>query len=207
LLAGMENDIENTQPKKSKDKKTAKGGRQTLFRVTYRTQINLIRIADSKANMILGINTTIMAVLVGIISSKVIFTGQDAIVNFELVIPVISMVLTALVSAIYAIRSAKPRLIRPEHYDDPRLVGKKSFLFFENIHIMHLDEYIDTMENLIKSSKDVYENMIIDIYNQSKVLHMKYRLLRASYIILTYGLIFSILLFLVLWLFIRKPII
>jgi hypothetical protein len=198
----MENDT-----KKPTLKKKIRGGRQTLFRVTYRTQINLIRIADSKANMILGINMTIIAVLVGIISSKAIFNGEDTIVNFKLVIPVISLVLTALISAIYAIRSAKPRLIRPEHYKDPRLAGKKSLLFFENIHSLKLDEYIDIMENIIESSKDVYENMIIDIYNQSKVLHQKYRLLRTSYIILTYGLIFSILLFLVLWLAVRNTMI
>jgi phage-related tail fiber protein len=40
----------------SKKTRTPSQGRQTLFRVTYRTQINLIRIADNKANMIMGIN-------------------------------------------------------------------------------------------------------------------------------------------------------
>jgi len=196
----MENDTKTTKTKKS-----PRGGRQTLFRVTYRTQINLIRIADSKANMILGINTLIITVLIGLISSQMIFTSADSIENFTLVIPVISILLTAMLSAIYAIRSAKPRLIKPPDNLDPVSRGKKSLLFFENIHDMRLHEYINTMENLIESSKDVYENMIIDIYNQSKVLHQKYKLLRASYLIFTYGLVISILLFLVFWLLISNP--
>jgi Zn/Cd-binding protein ZinT len=50
-----------------KGKKTTQGV-QTLFRVTYRTQVNLIRIADNKANMIMGINAMIITVLVGLIS-------------------------------------------------------------------------------------------------------------------------------------------
>ncbi len=191
-----ENDIK-------KLKKGPKGGRQTLFRVTYRTQINLIRIADSKANMILGINAMIISILVGIISSKFIFTAPEDVENIKLVIPVVCIMLTALISAIYAIRSAKPRLIRPAKGNDPQTEGKKSYLFFENIYAMKLEEYLQTMENLILSNKDVYENMIIDIYNQSKVLHQKYRLLRTSYLIFTYGLAISIILFLVFWLFMK----
>ncbi|MBR9998891.1 MAG: metal-dependent phosphohydrolase [Cyclobacteriaceae bacterium] len=190
---------------KQKPKKSSRGGKQTLFRVTYRTQINLIRIADSKANMILGINTLIITILVGLISSKLIFTTPESMENHSLIIPVLSIILTALLSAIYAIRSAKPRLIRPVQEKDPLIMAKKSYLFFENVYSMKLDEYINTMEELIDSSKSVYQNMIIDIYNQSKVLHQKYRLLRTSYQIFTYGLVISIALFIFFWLIVRQP--
>lgn len=192
------------EPIKPKPKKATRGGRQTLFRVTFRNQITLIRIADSKANMILGINTLVLSVLMGIVSSKIIFTEPESIENFKLVIPVVSMMLTALLSAVFAIRSAKPRLIKPTLENDPMTKGKRSYLFFENIYNMPLLEYIDKMEKIIVSSKEVHENMIIDIYNQSKILHLKYRLLRISYVIFNYGLIISILLFLIFWLLIKN---
>jgi hypothetical protein len=189
---------------KIKEKKSSRGGKQTLFRVTYRNQINLIRIADSKANMILGINTLIITILVGWISSTLIFANPQPIENHLIVVPVLCLVLTALISAIYAIRSAKPRLIRPVEDKDPHVAAKKSYLFFENVYAMKLDDYINTMEDLIESGKSVYQNMIIDIYNQSKVLHLKYRLLRTSYQVFSYGLVLSIVLFIFFWLFVRQ---
>jgi hypothetical protein len=190
---------------KIKEKKTSKGGKQTLFRVTYRTQINLIRIADSKANMILGINTLIITILVGWISSTLIFANPQPVENHLIVVPVLCLMITALISAIYAIRSAKPRLIRPVEETDPLKIAKKSYLFFENVYSMKLDDYIHTMEELIDSGRSVYQNMIIDIYNQSKVLHLKYRLLRTSYQIFSYGLVVSIILFIFFWLIARQP--
>ena len=41
-------------------------GKETLFRVTFRNQINHIQIADNKANMIITINSLIITVLIGL---------------------------------------------------------------------------------------------------------------------------------------------
>ena len=60
----------------NKNKKIISQGKQTIFRVTSRTQVNLIRIADNKANMIMGINAIIISVLMGIISSRMIHTPE-----------------------------------------------------------------------------------------------------------------------------------
>jgi hypothetical protein len=175
-------------------------GRQTLFRVTYRTQINLIRIADNKANMILGINAMIITVLIGIISSQVIFSSHRVIENLQLVMPIVLIMLTALFSTIYSIRAAQPRLITPKKEKDPTIKEKTSMLFFENIYHMKLGEYLEKMEILIDDSKAVHETMIIDIYNMSHVLHRKYGLLRISYIIFIFGFSCSIITFLIMWL-------
>jgi len=175
-------------------------GRQTLFRVTYRTQINLIRIADNKANMILGINTMVITVLIGIISSQVIFSASRAIENIQLVAPVVLIMLTALFSTIQAIRAAQPRLIIQKKDKKPTIKEKTSMLFFENIYHMKLGEYLEKMEVLIDDTKAVHETMIIDIYNMSHVLHRKYALLRKSYIIFIFGFSISIVTFLALWL-------
>lgn len=196
----MENEII-----KEKLKKSTRSGRQTLFRVTFRNQITLIRIADTKANMILGINTGILGLMMAVVGTKSIFTNLSAIENYRFIIPVAFMMLTSLLSAVYAVRSTKPRLIKPTLDTDPVTKGKKSFLFFENIYHMKLEDYLNKMEQIIDSNKDVHENMIIDIYNQAKILHMKYKLLRLSYIIFIYGLVISIVMFLVFWLLINNP--
>jgi hypothetical protein len=188
---------------KEKPKRSTRSGRQTLFRVTFRNQITLIRVADTKANMILGINTGILGLLMAVVGTKTIFTDLNAIENFRFIVPVACLMLTSLISAVYAVRSTKPRLIKPVPDTDPVNKGRKSYLFFENIYSMTLDDYILKMEQIIESSKEVHENMIIDIYNQSKVLHMKYKLLRISYVIFIYGLVISIGMFLIFWLLIH----
>lgn len=179
--------------------KSSSQGRQTLFRVTYRTQINLIRIADNKANMILGINAMIITVLVGIISSRMILTAETLNGNIEFVIPVVLVILTSLITALFAIRSAKPRLMSNKK---ARTIAeeKKSLLFFGNVWSIPVQDYIHQMEELIESPQEMYQHMIIDIHNQSKVLHQKYELLRQAYLIFMLGFTVSILSFLILWL-------
>lgn len=181
-------------------KKQSSQGKQTLFRVTYRTQINLIRIADNKANMIMGINAMMITILIGIISSRMIFSSKDFNSEWILMIPVVLIMLTSLVSAFYAIRAAKPRLIL-SNKNNMENDERSSLLFFENIWHLSLNDYITKMEEVLQSPKEIYQNMITDIYNQAKVLHMKYYLLRTAYVIFIVGYSFSIISFLLLWLF------
>lgn len=186
---------------KAKDRKQVTAGTQTMFRVTYRTQINLIRIADTKANMILGINAMIISVLIGFISSSLMFSPNDVVANIRLVIPVVTIMLTAVFSSVFAIRAVQPRLILSKKGDLSTEEQKRSLLFFENIYGLNLNEYLETMKQIMETKTDLYENMIIDIFNQATVLHQKYAKLRTSYVIFLFGFIGSILLFLIMWLF------
>jgi hypothetical protein len=187
--------------KKFSEKKQVTAGTQTLFRVTYRTQINLIRIADIKANMILGINAMIISVLIGFISSSLMFSPNDVVANIKLVIPVVSIMLTAVFSSVFAIRAVQPRLILSQKGKLASNDEKRSLLFFENIYGLNLSDYLNTMKQIIETKTDLYENMIIDIFNQATVLHQKYAKLRTSYVIFLFGFIGSILLFMIMWLF------
>ncbi len=182
-----------------KVKKPSKQGRQTLFRVTYRTQINLIRIADNKANMIMGINAMIITILMGIISSKMIFSTESMNGGMILIVPVVLIMVASLLTAIFAILAAMPRLIKANK-NDTQEPEKTSLLFFENIWDMKNEDYIREMETLLDSSPDIYQHMIIDIHNQARVLHRKYKLLRVAYLIFMVGFITSVLSFLFLWL-------
>jgi hypothetical protein len=188
------------QIKTAKTKKPQTQGIQTLFRITSRTQVSLIRIADNKANMIMGINAMIITVLVGIISRGLIFSTSNFEAEMYLIIPLVLIILTALLTLVYAIRAVKPRLLtfKKIKIDQNK---KSSLLFFEDVWHLSTEEYIDKMENLIKSPEDIYKNMIIDIHSQAKVLHRKYELLRNAYTIFMFGLIISIVVFLVMWLF------
>ena len=149
--------------------------------------------------MILGINAMIITVLMGIISSRMILTAETLNGNMEFVVPVALVILTSLFTALFAIRSAKPRLMSNKKAQTVA-EEKKSLLFFGNVWSIPVQDYIQQMEELIDSPQDMHQHMIIDIHNQSKVLHRKYKLLREAYIIFMIGFSISILSFLVLWL-------
>ena len=142
----------------------------------------------------------IISVLIGFISSSLMFSPNDVVANVKLVIPVVSIMLTAVFSSVFAIRAVQPRLILCRKGNLSTTKDKRSLLFFENIYGLSLNEYLDTMKQIIETKTDLYENMIIDIFNQATVLHQKYAKLRTSYVIFLFGFIGSILLFLIMWL-------
>jgi len=172
-------------------------GRETLFRVTFRNQINLIQIADNKANMIISINSIIISVIITINGFGVI---SDSFQNkADIVIPVTLIILTCLTSVVYAIQAARPHLIKPQKGQEEKQAKNTSMLFFGTISGKTMDEYLDEMDELLKSREMIYKNMTIDIYNQGKVLKRKYHLLSIAYLIFMYGFVFSVLTFLLLF--------
>lgn len=179
--------------------KASSRGIQTLFRSTFRTQINLIQIADNKANMIIGINAMIITVLMGIISTGIIFSVENSDRNTVFMIPIVLIILTSLITAVLAIRAAKPRMMKAKNIKNES-PGKTSLLFFGNIWNMSTQEYITRMEKLMTSPEEIYQNMMIDIHNQAKVLQRKYELLRTAYIVFMIGFTISIIAFLFAWL-------
>lgn len=174
-------------------KKKAKRGRETLFRATYQNQSNLIQMADNKANIIISINTMI-------ISSIIAITGYGAVAgkldtyDSQVMIPIILIVLSCLLSVIFAVQAARPKLIRAKNVDGE--MQKSSLLFFGVIASHTQQSYLAEMKTLLNSGSDLYEHMTIDLYNQGLILKRKYNLLVYAYQIFMFGFIFSVLVFL-----------
>jgi len=179
-------------------KKGGGRGRETLFRVTFRNQINLIQIADNKANMIISINSLIITVMVSITGFGVV---QDTFEynRAEIAVPVTIIILTCLMSVVYAIQAARPHIIRNKKGVVEKPAKNTSILFFGTISTKTMDEYMEEMDDMLKSRDQIYNNMIIDIYNQGKVLKRKYHLLSIAYLIFMYGFVFSVLTFLLMF--------
>jgi hypothetical protein len=117
--------------------------------------------------------------------------------NFRITIPTIIILLTCLISVTYAIRAAMPYVRKPSKDRIPSRKGSSSLLFFANISEKTLEEYLVQMKQLLMSREAIHENMIIDIYNQARVLTRKYILLGISYQVFMYGIILGVLLFII----------
>jgi hypothetical protein len=72
-----------------------------------------------------------------------------------------------------------------------------NLLFFGNFYRMNLPEYIAGMRSVMADRDYLYGSLIIDVYSQGVVLGRKYRLLRISYNVFMFGLIASVLAFII----------
>ena len=173
--------------------KAAERGRETLFRVSYQHQSKLIQIADYKANMNISLSTMIISGIIAITGYGAV-AGKIDDFSSMLFIPIAGIVLSCLLSLIFAIQAARPKLIMNANTQSP---GKKSsLLFFGVIAGYSQEEYLQKMQTLLSSEAEVYEHMTIDLYNQGRILKRKYNLLLYSYQILMFGFVINVLLFL-----------
>lgn len=164
-------------------------GKETLFRVAARNQIELIAIADNKANIVIGINVLLITVMIASLGSDMKIAGEPVLTKPEFVLPFITLTIFCLISAIFSIIAAKPKIIKPK--------GKSSTskLFFQNFYKKSLDEYMSDMKVVLSSRENTYRQMIIDMYHNGIVLREKYDLLSKSYNVLMFGLVAAVLLF------------
>lgn len=197
-LAPREQDADGKKKKKKKkkkDKKKAKDsslgtsrGIETMFRTSYRVNMDLSALADTKSNIMISINGLIISIILGTIASKI-----DA--NPWLLIPTPVLLIGCLSSMIYAVLAARPRVNSDViTLEDVRL-NKANILFFGNFVHLSSEEYIQGMTELMQNTDRLYYNMIRDIYGLGGVLQKKFRLLRLSYTIFMIALIVGVLAF------------
>lgn len=163
-------------------------GVETLFRTSYQMNMDLSSLADTKANIMISINGIIISIILASISPKI-----DA--NPWLVVPTTVLLISCLVSIVYAVLSARPRVHQNEISLDDVRGNRANILFFGNFVTLKEQEYIAGMKELLRNPDTLYEQMMKDIYSLGQVLTVKYRLLRVSYTAFMVGLILGVLLF------------
>ena len=175
---------------RKRPKDQARGrAKETLFRVAARNQIQLIAIADNKANLIIGMNVLLISVIIAFFGSGITLSGVEAIKTLSVAVPFGILLVSCLISGVFATTSARPELISNP---DP---SSKSILFFQNFYHKTLDQYKEEFRDVLKSRTETYDQMIIDMYHNGLVLHHKYRQLIYSYNVFMGGLILSVLSF------------
>ncbi len=173
-----------TKDKKKNKLATSGRGKDTLFRITIRNQIDQISIADNKANMIISINTIIISLVVAITGASF---SNPYLNSSQVTVPLMILLFASTVSAIFSILAARPRFRKgPPNYKT------NSMLYFGNFRHIPLKDYIQEMEEIITSKQSVYRNLIIDLYNFGQILDKKYRMLSVSYTAFLVGIILCV---------------
>lgn len=193
----LDKDEEKKKDKKEsseakKEPKDPKSDRSvdTLFRVTLNNHTRLSDIADSKANILLSVNAIIISVCLSVLVPKL-----DTPKNAHLIIPSFVLLLSSVLTIIFAILSTKPNVTKT-HFTAQDIADRKvNLLFFGNFHQMIFNDYHDAMKDLIKDRDYIYDSMVKDLYFLGKVLDRKYKLLSVTYKIFMAGIIISVLSF------------
>jgi|AntRauTorckE6833_2_1112554.scaffolds.fasta_scaffold03149_5 predicted metal-dependent HD superfamily phosphohydrolase len=181
--------LQNNKKSGAKAQGTARGI-ETMFRATARNQINLSAIADNKSNILISVNAIVLSVMI-----TYIVRDADAITN--LIFPVIAMVVTNLLTIIFAVIATLPN-VTPGKYEQEEVENKKAnLLFFGNFHNMKFNTYKEGVKAMMNDSEYLYSTLIRDQFELGVVLAGKYRKLRVAYFIFMFGLILTFLLFLI----------
>ncbi len=180
----------NKDKKKDKDKDSEKikdAGRsiETMFRNTVRTHVDFSSMADTKANIMISVNTLVLTIIVSIMVRKL-----DT--NPHLIIPTAMLTVTSLVTLVYAILVTRPKVTRGVFTEEDIKEKKVNLLFFGNFHKMTLNDFKWGMKEMMKDKEFLYDNMIMDFYYLGQVLGQKYQKLRICYTFFMYGLIISV---------------
>lgn len=163
-------------------------GISTMFRIMSNSQNTLSGMADSKANIMISVNSIIISIVLSGLLTVVIQ-------NPHLALPFLLMILVCVSAIIFSILATRPKITKGRFTEEDIHSKKVNLLFFGNFYNMKLKEYEWGMKELLNSRDYLYDSMIKDIYFLGIVLAKKYRYLRISYNIFMYGLILVMLAF------------
>ncbi|HEY1196302.1 Pycsar system effector family protein [Flavobacterium sp.] len=183
--------LEEENKKKDKAEKPDRGI-DTLFRVTLGNHTRLSGIADSKANILLSVNAIIISIALSSIIPKL-----DSPKNAHLVVPTFIMLMSSVITIIFAILSTRPKVTSGFFTRDDVEAKKVNLMFFGNFYKMPLEDYDWAMNEMMKDRDYLYSTMIKDLYYLGLVLQRKYNLLRIAYNFFMFGLIITVISFVI----------
>jgi predicted metal-dependent HD superfamily phosphohydrolase len=190
LLAVLSDEMKKDgDDKKKKDKENqTERGISTVFRIMANNHASLSQMADSKANIMISVNSIILSVVISVLIRKL---EEDT----HLILPTTALVLVCVATIVFAVKATRPNVSEGTFTKEDIQAKKTNLLFFGNFHNMSLPDYDWAMKEMLNSRDYLYSSMVKDIYFLGVVLAKKYKWLRISYNIFMYGLIVTMLLY------------
>lgn len=185
-----------TEAETAKEAKDTERGVQTMFRTTSHNHLELSGMADSKAHILITVNSLIITFGVSSFASKVMYDETYR----PYAIPTAILILTCLISITCSILATRPSISSGRFTEEDIRNKKTNLLFFGNFHRMQLQDYQWGMNQMIRDREYLYNTMMMDIYFLGVVLARKYRYLRIAYTVFMVGLIVAVIAFGIAWL-------
>ena len=165
-------------------------GIETMFRISSNNHQRLSDMADNKANIMITTTSIILSVLLSVMLRRL----ED---NQHLLIPTILLLTVCVVTMVCAILATRPAVPDGRFSQQDIEEKKVNLLFFGNFYRMSYEEYSKGMVTLMNDREFLYGSLTRDLYSQGIVLGRKYRLLRIAYNVFMFGIITSVLAFVI----------
>lgn len=180
---------EIAEGKKQKNDRPDKGI-ETMFRISSNNHQRLSDMADNKAHIMITTTSIIISVLLSVLVRKL----ED---NAYLILPTMMLLTVCMVTMVFSILSTRPTIPKGTFTQDD--IDRKSvnLLFFGNFYRMSFDEYSSGMQTMMNDRDFLYGSLTKDVYSQGVVLGRKYRLLRVGYNVFMFGIVVSVVAFVI----------
>lgn len=162
-----------------------------LLSIHFTGMLRLVSIADGKANMILNANSIVLSIIFAVLSRR---PEHQSLI---LLIPLGILTIVCLVTSIYAILAARPKVItiKPTAVS---MSNKNHDLISQVIFTkMSYNDFQKGMTSLIASDTQVYDSLLEGLYANGQVLQKKYKYLAMSYAMFLYGLSLAVISYLI----------
>ena len=151
---------------------------QTYFRTIFRNHIQLKRMADQKAAIMVSVNALLIGVLITFVSYR-----NWAQTRPEILLPVVVFITCALASLVYALFASRPYHRKGE---------ENNLAFYGTVSKLDRKEFARRMEETLMDPDALYGNLISDLHGLGRTIDRKYTLLRVAYNIFLVGLAVSV---------------
>ncbi|MEM6731226.1 MAG: Pycsar system effector family protein [Myxococcota bacterium] len=200
LREELQVDAEELKELKKKLKK-AEGfperGIETWFRLASGNLYTRSQIVDTKANLLITINSLILSVVLTVAYR---FLEQNAMFS----VAIVPLITSSLISIFYAVQATRPnligrfvrrkRLVTAEDID----TGVASLMTFDDFHLMPSREYEKAVDMLLDDRVLLYNSIKRDIHRLGIELHRRYRFIEHSFGAFLFGLTLAAVMFVLL---------
>jgi predicted metal-dependent HD superfamily phosphohydrolase len=165
-------------------------GIQTMLRLTSANHVELSRMADGKASILISVNAIIISVILSVLIRRLE-------VEPHLTIPTFLFLASSLTTIIIAIMATQPKISQGNFSREDILNKNTNLLFFGNFYKTKVNEYQWAMNTMMRDPDYLYSTLIMDIHQLGVVLARKYKLIRLAYTVFMIGLFVSVIAFMI----------
>ncbi|HSK12970.1 MAG TPA: Pycsar system effector family protein, partial [Phnomibacter sp.] len=170
------------------DQQRLERGTETMFRIMSREHTELLAIVHQKSGFLSSINAIILSVVISVLSTK--------LSEFpHLIIPTLMLVVNCVTTIYFSILATKPSVINRPTGDFSS--DTQNIFFFGHYSYLPWKEFRKHLRTTSSDTSELYDALAKNIYYQGINLQKKYKILARGYVIFLWGLILSVLAFII----------
>jgi hypothetical protein len=193
-LNELKEDIERNNIKLNSSSSLTNKETEDLFKMAFRNYNHLVSVADSKASLLIHVNSIIISVMLAFVLSKIEK-------NMFLLWPAVLLLIICMITILLSILASRPQ--KNSFMEDKQCHSYQKFFFgsFDLIDPSFRDadweQYYQQLKGLFNNSKEmVYLEIYKESFNVRKVLSKKFDYLSKAYWVFIVGLLVSVIAFL-----------